>query len=182
MAIPWNIRGAFRSLSNTHDCFFLKHFQCIIDIWQDSKVFELVHASYQREVGLRLRGMFESWKCFRKFVAKLIAFFERGVRRQSTIACPTSYMLVIKSSRILKRRILRRSETIVWMCSVKMFFLKYLQYLQENTGGGVSFFNKVEDLQLATLSKKRLRQRCFPGDFAKILRNVILSTHSSDCF
>ena len=182
MAIPWNIRGAFRSLSNTHDCVLLQKFSMyhryLVGFLRSLNWF----MSYQEVVGLRLKRMFECCKCFRKFVAKLIAFYEKGVGRKSTIACPTSYMLVIKSSRIFKRRILQRSETVAWMCSVKLFFLKVLQYLQENTCGGVSFSIKLKVFSLQLYQKKRLQYRCFPGNFAKILRNVILSTTSGDCF
>ena len=36
------------------------------------------------------------------------------------------------------------------------------------------FFNKVADLSVATLLKKRLRHRCFPVNFVKILRTPFL--------
>ena len=38
----------------------------------------------------------------------------------------------------------------------------------------VSLFNKVADLQLVTLLKKRLQHRCFPVIIAKSLRTSIL--------
>ena len=39
------------------------------------------------------------------------------------------------------------------------------------------FFNKVADLRLATLLKKRLWHRCFPDNFAKFLRTFFLAEH-----
>ena len=39
------------------------------------------------------------------------------------------------------------------------------------------FFNKVADLRLATLLKKRLRHRCFPVSFAKFLRTPFFTEH-----
>ena len=46
-----------------------------------------------------------------------------------------------------------RAEAVARVCSVKKVFLKVSQYAQENTCAGV-FFNKVADIQLATLSKR----------------------------
>ena len=39
------------------------------------------------------------------------------------------------------------------------------------------FFNKVADLSLATLLKKRLWHRCFPDNFAKFRRTFFLAEH-----
>ena len=39
------------------------------------------------------------------------------------------------------------------------------------------FFNKVVGLRPATLIKKKLWQRCFPGNFAKFLRTSFLTEH-----
>ena len=39
---------------------------------------------------------------------------------------------------------------------------------------GSLFLNKVADLSPATLLKKRLRQRCFPLNFAKLLSTRFL--------
>ena len=39
------------------------------------------------------------------------------------------------------------------------------------------FFNKVAGLSPATLLKKRLWHRCFPGDFVKLLRTLISTEH-----
>ena len=44
------------------------------------------------------------------------------------------------------------------------------------------YFNKVADLRPATLLKKRLWHRCFPGNFAKFLRHLFYRTCLSDCF
>ena len=40
------------------------------------------------------------------------------------------------------------------------------------------FFNKVENLRLATLLKTRLRHRCFPVNFVKFLRTPFLQNTS----
>ena len=44
------------------------------------------------------------------------------------------------------------------------------------------FFNKVKGLRAATLLKKRLWHRCFPVNFAKLLRNLFLQNISDGCF
>ena len=41
-----------------------------------------------------------------------------------------------------------------------------------------SFFNKLADLRFATLLKKRLWHRCFPVNFAKLLRTPFLQNIS----
>ena len=38
------------------------------------------------------------------------------------------------------------------------------------------FCNKVADLKLATLLKQRLRRRCFPANFVRLLRTPIFET------
>ena len=44
------------------------------------------------------------------------------------------------------------------------------------------FFNKIEDLNPATSSKKSLWHRCFPVNFAKFLRTSFLQNTSAGCF
>ena len=44
------------------------------------------------------------------------------------------------------------------------------------------FFNKIEDLNPATLLKKSLWHRCFPVNFAKFLRTSFLQNTSGGCF
>ena len=56
-------------------------------------------------------------------------------------------------------------------------FLKTLQNLQENTCVRDSFFNKVVDLRIATLLKKRLWHRYFPVNFAKYLGTPFSTEH-----
>ena len=56
-------------------------------------------------------------------------------------------------------------------CSIKQVFLKVLQNSQENTCVGVSFLIK---LQFSGLQKKRIKYRCFPVIFAKILKTLFL--------
>ena len=72
-------------------------------------------------------------------------------------------------------------EAVVQRCSVQKMFLKISQNPQGNTRARV-FFNKLADLRLATLFKKRLRHRCFQVDFAKFLRTPFLQTICSGCF
>ena len=66
------------------------------------------------------------------------------------------------------------SKALVQRCSVKKIFLKLLQNSMENTCARV-FFNKVTGLRPATLLKKRLWQRCFSVNFAKILRTPLMA-------
>ena len=44
------------------------------------------------------------------------------------------------------------------------------------------FFNKVASLSPATLLKKRLWHRCFPVNFAKLLKRLFLQNTSGGCF
>ena len=60
----------------------------------------------------------------------------------------------------------------------KKVFLEILQNLQENTCARVSFFTKVAGLRAVNLLKKRLRHRCFPVNFAKLLRTPFLQNSS----
>ena len=64
----------------------------------------------------------------------------------------------------------------------KRVFSKPSQNVQDNTCVGVSFFNKVAGLKPETLLRKRFRHRCFPVNFAKILRTLFLQNTSSGCF
>ena len=63
----------------------------------------------------------------------------------------------------------RRCRNIHQRYSVKKVFLKISQISQENTWIGV-FFDKVEVLQSASFLRKRLQHKCFPVNFAKLLR------------
>ena len=56
----------------------------------------------------------------------------------------------------------RSTEAVVGWCSMKKVFLKISQNLQENT------------LCQATLLKKELWHMCFPVNFTKLLRILIL--------
>ena len=62
-------------------------------------------------------------------------------------------------------------------CFVKNVFLEMSQNLQKNICARV-FFNKVAGLRPATLFKKRLWHKCFPGNFAKFLRTPFLQNTS----
>ena len=70
-------------------------------------------------------------------------------------------------------------EAVAQRCSVKKVFLKNSQNSQENTCARVSFLIKLQTLGVrpATLLKKRLWHRCFPGSFAKVLKITFLTEH-----
>ena len=86
--------------------FFCEKFKFMKYIWHGPNAFELVDVCYHKEIILSLTMIFECCECFRKFMAKLIAFFEKGEGRQPTITCSASYMLVLRQSRVLMRTIL----------------------------------------------------------------------------
>ena len=54
--------------------------------------------------------------------------------------------------------------------------LKLFQNSQGNTGGRVSFLLNLQ-VEACSFTKKRLWHRCFPGDFAKILRTHFFTKH-----
>ena len=58
-----------------------------------------------------------------------------------------------------------------------MVFLNILQNSQEDTCAE-AFFNKVTGLSLKT----RLQHRCFPVNFAKLFKILILQKSTNDCF
>ena len=70
------------------------------------------------------------------------------------------------------------TEAVSRRCSLKKLFLKILQNSQENATAGVSFFSKVSGLRPTTLLEKRIRHKCFPVNFAKFLRALILQNTS----
>ena len=64
------------------------------------------------------------------------------------------------------------SRSSQWRCYVKKnMFLETSQNSQENTCAGASFLIKLKP---ATLLRKRLWHRCFPVNFAKLLRASFL--------
>ena len=73
----WFWKWLFRRIPSMIESF-CKNFQFIIDIWQGSNAFELVDVSYYKEVRLRLTRIFKCYYCIRKFIGKLMAFFEKG--------------------------------------------------------------------------------------------------------
>ena len=68
------------------------------------------------------------------------------------------------------------TKAIARRCSVKIVFLKISQNSPENTCTGVSFLIKLQAAP-ATLLKKRFRYRCFPVNFAKILKTRFFIEH-----
>ena len=74
------------------------------------------------------------------------------------------FKVTFRNSRFMCR-ILRVSH---WRCSKKKGVLKVIAKLAENTCVRFSF---------STLFKKRLRYRCFPVNFAKILRTPFSREH-----
>ena len=130
-----------------------------------SNTIEKVDVPHYKEVWLSLTMIFKCCKCFRTFLAKL-TFFEEGERRQSTITCPTSYMLVIRWLRLLKSKMLWMAEAVALMSSIITVLLKICN-IHRTIPVLESLLNKVTHLQLAMLSKKRPLCRCFPVSFAK---------------
>ena len=69
------------------------------------------------------------------------------------------------------------TEAVVQRCSVKKLFLEISQNSQENNLCQSLLFNKVAGLSPATLLKKRRWHRCFPLNFAKLLRTPFFTGH-----
>ena len=69
-----------------------------------------------------------------------------------------------------------------WRCPVKKVFVKFSKiYRKAHVLEPV--FNKVAGLRrVYNFMKRRLKHRCFPMTFAKILRTLILKTSANDCF
>ena len=74
--------------------------------------------------------------------------------------------------------VLRDLNTEAGRYSVKQVFLKNWQNSQVNTNAGVFFY---QSYRLEVLLKLRLRQKCFPLNFAKILR-TFYRILTDDCF
>ena len=68
------------------------------------------------------------------------------------------------------------SKAVVQRYFVKKVFLEISQNSQENTCARVSFLIKLQ-APPATLLKKRLWHRCFPVNFAKVLRTAFSIEH-----
>ena len=69
------------------------------------------------------------------------------------------------------------AEAVVRRCSKKKVFLGILQNLQENNCAKESFLIKLQAPTPATLLKKTLWHRCFPVNFAKLLRISFFTEH-----
>ena len=66
------------------------------------------------------------------------------------------------------------TDAVVRRCSVEKVFLKISQNIKENYCARVSFLKKLQALGLIFLLKMGLRHRCFPVNFAKLLRTPFL--------
>ena len=72
-------------------------------------------------------------------------------------------------------------ETVAQRCSVKKFVLRnFAEFIGKHLCQSL-FFNKVAGWP-ATLLKKRPWHRCFPVNFAKLLRTPFLQNASGGCF
>ena len=72
------------------------------------------------------------------------------------------------------------SEAVI--CSAKRVFLKIWK-IHRKILVLKSIFNKIEGLSPATFLKMRLRNRCFPFNFAEFLRKTFFFLNTSgDCF
>ena len=68
------------------------------------------------------------------------------------------------------------------MCCIKVdVFKKFAKFAGKHLSQSLSI-NKVAGLRSATLWKKRLQRRCFPVNFAKVLRTPFLQNIPNDCF
>ena len=88
----------------------------------------------------------------------------------------------VNYSTFRKRRENFWSEAVVWGCSVEKMFLEILQNSQENTCTRAFFLKKIAGHKPATLLKKWPWHRCFPVNFAKLLRTPFLQNTSGGCF
>ena len=66
-----------------------------------------------------------------------------------------------------------KSLAAVCRCPINRYFEKF-QKINRKTSLLEYLFNKATGLRPATLLKKRLRQKCFPGKFAKVLKQPFL--------
>ena len=70
---------------------------------------------------------------------------------------------------------IQTKEAVARRCSVKKMFLKIKQSSQERTCTRVSFLIKLHsETSNFILKKSDSKQRCFPVDFAKVLRAPFL--------
>ena len=67
-------------------------------------------------------------------------------------------------------------------CSVRKGVLRNFAKFTGKHLSQVLFYNKVADLEPATLLKKRLLHWCFPMNFAKFLRTPFHRKPLNDCF
>ena len=88
-------------------------------------------------------------------------------------------LFVVRKWRLLLQSNLTDAEAVIRRCSVKKVFLEISQNSQENTCAKVSFLIKLHASphSPATLSKKRLLQRCFPVNFVKFPRTSFTIEH-----
>ena len=75
------------------------------------------------------------------------------------------------------RRTFLKTEALAQTCSVRKVFLEISQKFTKKHLCQSLFFNKVTGLRPESLLKKRLSHRCFPVNFAKILRTYFLTEH-----
>ena len=61
-------------------------------------------------------------------------------------------------------------------CSIKNVLRKFTKFTGKHLYQSL-FFNKVADLRLATLLKRRIWHSCFPVNFAKFLKNTFFTEH-----
>ena len=138
---------------------FCKKIKFIIDIWQSPNAFELAD-----KVWWCLTRIFECCECFRKFMAKLITFFEKGQGMQPTITCPTIYTFVRRQLRE-KDSMKDRNSLLNVVCRKEILqslaiHRKILRW---------SLFLKLQVLSME-LSKKLTLVQIFSYEFFKIFK------------
>ena len=77
------------------------------------------------------------------------------------------------ASRAISVKSDNNSEAVVWRCSVKKALKNFAKCKGKHRGQNL-FFVKVAGLMLGILLKKRLWHRCFPVNFAKFLRTLLM--------
>ena len=99
---------------------------------------------------------------------KSIHIFKEKLFRQPAISLSLSLSLALYFFTIGNYNKKIPQEAVAQRCPVKRVFLEIVQNSQENTCARVSFSIKLQTP--ATLLKRRLWHRCFPANFAKLLR------------
>ena len=93
---------------------------------------------------------------------------------QTYIVCLKDVLDIFWTSYILSIYVLCPGRSSYQRCSLRNCVLRnFTKFMGKHLCASL-FFNKVAVLRPATLSKKRLKRRCFPVSFAKFLKTPFL--------